>query len=344
MEVSFRSGERKELDLPPTPNAKIMRQAILNFPQQFKTGLKAAQEVEVQKEVDKIVICGMGGSALPANLLITYLPQLEIPVYIPRNYDLPPTDQNTLVICISYSGNTEETISCFNQALQKDLQPIAITTDGELKRLAEQEDLPMAEIPSGIQPRQATGYLFSALLKVLGNCEVISDPDSDLTEAAQSLKPESLEPRGKSIARNLVNKIPIIYASERYKTLARIWKIKFNENSKSMAFWNYFPELNHNEMVGYENMNQQISSDKLQLLMLKDEQDSPEILKRMRLTQDLLEERGINTEVIDIEGNSRLEKIFNNLILSDWATYHLANQYGIDPEPVEMVEDFKDKL
>lgn len=329
-----------------------MKQAILDFPQQFKKGLKAAQEVEVEKEVSSVVICGMGGSALPANLLLTTYPELKTPIYISRNYDLPRTDPDTLVICISYSGNTEETISSYNKARNKNLEPLAITTDGTLKQLAERSDLPVAVIPenspagrasSSIQPRQAVGYQYSALLKILSNCGVISDPESELLQAADNLKPEQLEDQGQQLADQLANKLPIIYASDSFKALARIWKIKFNENAKSLAFWNYFPELNHNEMTGFEQAAKQLDPEQLQILMLN-HQENPKTLKRMELTKELLQERGISVNEIKIEGSSVLEKTFNSLLLSDWTTLHLAQRYGIDPEPVPIIEDFKDQL
>ncbi len=320
-----------------------MKQAILDFPQQFETGLEAARDVENDQEGSKVIICGMGGSALPANLLITYKPALESPVYIPRNYNLPPqTDENSLVICISYSGDTEETLSCYKQALEKDLQPLAITTNGTLKQLAKKNNLPVAEIPSGIQPRQAIGYQFSALLQVLNNCGIVSDPEPALLQLSGDLKPEELEQEGKKLAEQLTNKLPIIYAPEKFKALARIWKIKFNENAKNMAFWNYFPELNHNEMAGFEQAEKQISPKQLQVLMLQ-EQDNDKISKRMKLTKQILKEKGIDTKNIPLEGNT-LEKIFNALLLSDWTTFYLAQQYGVDPEPVPIIEDFKKQL
>ncbi|MEF8846993.1 MAG: bifunctional phosphoglucose/phosphomannose isomerase [Candidatus Paceibacterota bacterium] len=319
-----------------------MKQAVLDFPQQFQVGLEAAQGVEVSKEFSNIIICGMGGSALPANLLITYKPELELPLYIPRNYELPPqTDEDSLVICISYSGNTEETISCYKQALAQDLTPLAITTGGELKELAEENNLPVAKIPSGIQPRQAVGYQFSALLQILNNCGIVSKPD--LLHLEQDLEPQELEQQGKDLAKLLTNKLPIIYSSERFKALARIWKIKFNENAKSMAFWNYFPELNHNEMTGFELAEKQVDPEKIQVLILKN-QEKEKIAERIKLTKQLLNKREINTKIIPVEGETLLTKVFNSLLLSDWTTYYLAKQYGVDPEPVPIIEDFKEQL
>jgi len=321
-----------------------MKQAILNFPQQFEAGLKAAEEVKNSQAGKNIIICGMGGSALPANLLITYKSDLETAVYIPRNYSLPPqANQDSLVICISYSGNTEETLSCYRQAVEKGFEPLAITTGGELKELAEENNLPIAEIPSGIQPRQAIGYQFSALLQILNNCGIVSNQKANLSRLENNLQPKELEQQGKELAEELTNKLPLIYSSEKFKILARIWKIKFNENTKSMAFWNYFPELNHNEMTGFEEIKKQIDPEQLRVLMLKD-QENDKISKRMELTKQLLKEHNVQTREIPIEGNSLLEKLFNSILLSDWTTFYLAKKYGVDPEAVPIIEDFKEQL
>ncbi len=137
----------------------------------------------------------------------------------------------------------------------------------------------------------------------------------------------------------LLGKIPIIYSSQKYKTLAYIWKIKFNENSKIPAFWNYFPELNHNEMVGYTNPNKI-----LHILILKDRDDHPKIIKRMGLTAELLKKKSVKVEFIEIAGKNIWEKILNNLILADWTSYYLAILKSADPTPVLMVEEFKKKL
>lgn len=332
-----------------------MKQAILDFPEQFKTGLEAAQEVGNSQATSNIIICGMGGSALPANLLITYLKtrrkkllaegKHNFPaIYISRNYNLPPqVGQDSLVICISYSGDTEETLSCYRQALDQDLFPLAITTGGQLQQLAQENDLPVAKIPSGIQPRQAIGYQFSALLQILHNCGIVAEQKNNLLALEDILQPQQLQEQGKKLSEELTNKLPLIYAPEKFKALARIWKIKFNENAKSMAYWNYFPELNHNEMTGFEQAAKQVDPEQLRVLMLKEEGNS-RMNKRMQLTKQLLQEHNIKTKEIALEGGTLLEKIFNSVLLSDWTTFYLAKQYGIDPEAVPIIEEFKKQL
>lgn len=332
-----------------------MRQVILDFPKQFREALEFTKDVEAKGRFKNIVICGVGGSALPANLLITTLTSeveryrltsevkhaASLPIYVHRSYGLPAqVNNNSLIVCISYSGNTEEAVSSLEEAIKRNLKAATITTGGKLKSLAETNNLPLILVPAtGIQPRCATGYLFTSLIKLLSNSGVIPDKSREFLEVAQKLKPLELETQGEDLAKNLVGKIPLVYASDKFKALARIWKIKFNENSKVLAFWNYFPELNHNELVGYTNL-----QGKFHVIILRDKDDHPRILKRMEITSNLIKSKGAEVTTMDIPEGGLLFKIFSTLILGDWASYYLALEYGVDPTPVVMVEDLKSKL
>ncbi|MDD5433511.1 MAG: SIS domain-containing protein [Candidatus Pacebacteria bacterium] len=228
-----------------------MKQVILNFPQQFAKGIEAAKHAKIEGVFDNLIVCGVGGSALPGSLLLD-MADLPFPVFIHRNYGLPAiANEKSLIICISFSGNTEETLSAFQEALIKNLKPIAITTGGKLQELAQQNNLPAAIVPNDcLQPRFGTGYLVCALIKILENCGLAKGISQEILKTANSLKPENFETKGTDLAKKLTDKIPVVYASSQYKSVAKIRKIKINENSKIMAFRNYFPELNHNDMVG----------------------------------------------------------------------------------------------
>ena len=317
-----------------------MRKTILNFPKQFKEGIESAKDIKIEGRFKNIIICGMGGSALPADLLVIFFNDLKLPVYIHRSYNLPPqATKESLIICISFSGNTKETISAFKEAQERKLKVAAVTAGGELAKSAKKYNTPLVFLPSvKIQPRWAIGYLFGALVKVLSNSGIIEDNSDEILKIAEKLKPLELETQGKSLAKKLVGKIPLVYASNKFKSLARIWKINFNENSKIMAFWNYFPELIHDEIVGYSNLKN------FHVIILRDSDDHPKILKAMDLTADLLKQKGIEVDFVELEKKNVLEKVFNNLILSDWVSYYLAKEYKIDPTPVEIVEEFKKKL
>ncbi len=322
-----------------------MRQVIIDSADQLKEGLTLAENIKIDGDFKNIVICGMGGSALPADIL-NITTNLEIPVYIHRGYNLgEKTNEHSLVICISYSGNTEETLSAINEAINRKLKVIGISSNGEIETVCKKNTIPFVKIPAGIQPRCAIGYIYSALIKVLINCNITKDISSEIIEASQKVKEisNSLEVEGKKLAKKLLKKVPVIYSSENFKDLAKIWKIKFNENSKTPAFYNYFPELNHNEMVGYGGL-KRLGFKNFHVIILQDVSDHPRILKRIKLTADLIRKNGAKVEIVAIQSGSVLFKIFSTLLLGDWVSYYLALENKIDPTPVQIVEEFKGQM
>lgn len=316
-----------------------MRKDILAFPKQFRVGLESAKNIKIQGQFDGVLICGMGGSALPGDVLSIWLQahKIGLPLYIHRNYGLPyQADERHLIICISYSGNTEETLTAFREAESRGFKIAAIASGGKLTQLCKKYRIPIALIPKGYQPRVALGFQFAALIKILVNCGIIRNNLEIISDLEKSLKPKSLEARGKKLAKKLKDRIPIIvYSSERLKGLARIWKIKFNENAKIPAFSNHFPELNHNEMIGFSNRGQS------SVIILRDRVDHPRIQKRMKLLSQMLKKRGFPVDFIDIQGKDVLYKIFSTVILGDWVSYYLALEYKVDPTPVKLNDEFK---
>jgi len=260
------------------------RQIILDFPRQLEDALKFSKNVKIEGTFDNIIICGLGGSALPGNVLACWLSQSNISaptIHIHRDYGLPiQIKEGSLIVCISYSGNTEEALSSLEDALMKNLTVACITTGGKMQKICEDNNLPWIKIPTGLQPRMALGYQFIALLRLLSNSGAIPDTADEIIETANLLKAEKLEKEGKKIAQKLKGKIPLVYASNSFKALARIWKIKFNESSKTPAFFNYLPELNHNEMVGFTNIPK---GAKLHILIIRDKNENPRNSKRMDL-------------------------------------------------------------
>ncbi|MBI2625030.1 MAG: bifunctional phosphoglucose/phosphomannose isomerase [Candidatus Nealsonbacteria bacterium] len=325
-----------------------MRKMILEIPKQFGTGLDSAKDVKVQGNFDALTLCGMGGSSLAGDILRIWLKDSRIgmPIFSNRDYGLPHfVDLTHLVVINSYSGNTEETLSSFNDALKKNLKIAVITSGGKLENLCRKNRVPFAKIPSGLPPRISLGLQFAALMKILVNCGMIQNSLESVLDLGLCLKPKKFEASGKRLAEKLANKVPIVYASERLKYLAKIWKIKFNENSKIPAFHNYFPELNHNEMVGFGRVSDsQPSISNFHILILRDKSDHPRNLKRMRLTAEILKSRGIKSEFIDVYGKNILQKVFSNIILSDWVSYYLAINYKVDPSPVKINDEFKKKM
>ncbi|MDO8583419.1 MAG: bifunctional phosphoglucose/phosphomannose isomerase [bacterium] len=327
------------------------RQFILTSPSQFEVGMSLAKNIKVKEEIKNIVVCGMGGSALPANLLRTYCNSLSktnsgnkpFGIFINRYYSLLQESYmpNTLNIISSYSGTTEETISCLEEAKKNNLPFVGLSSGGNIEELCKKYGAPHMKLPipfPNFQPRMGTGYFFGAMLQLLVNQGLMPDTSSELLSLAKKLNGEmgNLEQKGMELAKKLKGKTPVIYASQQYKPVAMVWKIKVNENAKTPAFWNFFPEANHNEMVGFTN-----PQAKFFIIMLKDLQDNPKNLKRYETTAGLLKEKGIESEILEMQGDNAFYKIFSSISLADWTSYYLALEYGQDPTPVDMVENLK---
>ena len=322
----------------------MMRDAIQNFHTQFAYEPKIENGGGlslVKKGLDYsiFIIAGMGGSHLAGGLLKTRKPKLPIHIY--NDYDLPfiPNKANTLVIASSYSGNTEETVSAFEEARKRNVPIIAIATGGKLLELAKQYVAPYIEIPpTGIQPRSALGYGAKAFAHAMGETHLLQE----LTEVGGLLKPQDFEEEGRELAGRLKGYVPVIYASRRNLSIAYNWKIKFNETGKIPAFYNVFPELNHNEMTGFEvQESSRHLSERFYFIFIKSRDDHPRIQKRMVILEKQYKERGLNIEVLAVQGKSPFHALFSSLMLADWSALYTAEEYGLESEHVPMVEEFK---
>lgn len=325
-----------------------MEKIILDFPKQFKLGITAAKDIKIRNKFKGVVVCGMGGSALPGDILAIWLEAYEIglPFYIQRDYGLPYfADQDYLIICISYSGNTEETLVAFQEAQREKLPVVAISSGGRLAELCRKNKVPLAKVPSGIAPRFAVGYQFGALMKILSNAGIIKNELKELLALERNLQPRKIKSQGKELAKRLVNKVPVIYSSASKKSLAKIWKISFNETAKMLAIANYFPELSHNEIVGFWKINEtQIENKKIGVIILRDRADYSQILKQMEVIKGIIKKEGVGVEFIDLKGKDILEKVFSNIILAFWTAYWLAIKCKVDPIRTKTIEEFKKRL
>ena len=331
-----------------------LRNMILESPKQFGTGFEIAKGIKVPGQFRSIMISGMGGSALPANLFRIYLHALfrtdepsvqPLPIYQNRSYGLPPESYHECLnfIC-SYSGNTEETIASFEEALEHKLPCIVLSAGGKLETMAKEHGIPHVKLPipfDNFQPRVGTGYFFGAMFQILVNQGLVPDTTAELLREAEGILAdmERIEAAGKALAQKIAGKTPVIYSTTQFKSVAMVWKIKFNENAKTPAFWNFFPELNHNEMVGWT-----LPQGKFIVLILRHEETHAQNLKRFDITAKLLREKGVDVEILDMEGETVYSKIFRSIALGDFTSYYLALEYGQDPTPVEMVEKLKKLL
>jgi glucose/mannose-6-phosphate isomerase len=312
---------------------------MLDLPRQIEEASELANNITIPGPFDNIVILGMGGSALPGEFLSSYA-DLPVPLIICKEYELPKVVRSkSLVFAISYSGNTEEIVLTFREARRRGAKLVAIASGGKIEEIATREGVPFVKVPSGIQPRAALPYLFFPVLSVLHNAKILPFPEDAVKEMIVALRNPSYMDRAKALAEKLVDKIPLVYSSQKFKAVAYKWKINFNENSKTHAFYNVFPELNHNEMVGYTKL-----SGNYHTIILQDESDLPRVKERIKLTKNIIASKGIDTTIIEVTGNSHLARMFSALHLGDLTSYYLADLRNVDPEPVEVVEDFKKRL
>jgi|SRR3989338_1325125 len=317
-----------------------MRNAVLNFNKQFDFEPEIENK-ENLKNKDIFLVAGMGGSHWAADIIQTLNPAINIVIH--SDYDLSSFPENmlnsALIILSSYSGNTEETLSVLAEALERKFAVAAISVNGKLAELASINAIPYVRMPdTGIQPRSALGFSIRAMLKVMRQNKLLDESKF----LSNKLDPASLEGEGKNLAKLLRGKIPVIYSSATNRSVAFNWKIKFNETGKIPAFANVFPELNHNEMTGFDvKKNTEELSRNFHFIFLKDESDHTKISKRMEIAEKLYSDRGLAVTALDLKGDSKMEKIFSSLVLADWAAYYTADNYGLEPEQVPMVEEFK---
>lgn len=325
-----------------------MIQVIDDFPAQCEEALVLGKNIKIEEEIDNIIICGMGGSAVAGDLLEAYFKFLKSPVkkinkleiHVKRGYEPPQvTNKKSLVFIVSYSGNTEETISCFKKAHALGAKIIAISSGGEIADLAVKNNVPYIKIPSGIPPRLALGYSFFPMLNVLSNSELIDVDMNAVKKAVISLSPEKMKEEAQKLAQKLVGKIPLIYSSDYFSFIARYWKNNFNENGKIHAFWNFFSELDHNEIVGYTNMQA-----KFYTIIIQDSSDNIKVQNRMKLTKQLIEEKEGECMILNIKGKTFIGKALSTMMLGMYVSYFLALEYKMDPTPVGIIEDLKKEL
>jgi len=329
---------------------------IVNFYSQIAEGIKIGQGADLgvlpEKSFSNIVLAGMGGSAIGGDLLRSFLKtELKMPFIIHRNYNLPDfAGENSLVICSSYSGGTEETLSAFRTALDKGCTILCISTGGKLTDLARENEIPVIKIPSGMMPRAALGYSFTPLLLAFGRLNLCKDYSDDLGMCSKMLNDwskdylfESSSNAAYELAARLTGKIVVIYSGPDYfDTVALRFKGQIGENSKQLAFCNVFPEFNHNELVGWELA--PAITDKYMVLILRDIDDHYQVARRMDIVGRILKNKGVEVQELFSKGKNLLSRIFSQIQMADFASYYLALINQRDPTPIDLIELLKKEL
>lgn len=323
-----------------------MIEIIDDLPGEVKEAIELGASSNIAfKNIKKVCIAGMGGSSIGGELLVSLSYRFsKIPFFIVRDYNLPKfVDSKTLLIIVSYSGNTEETLSFFEQAKGSN-NILCISSNGVLEDQAKKEKIPLLSIPKGYPPRGAIAYLFFPILEILRKSKIMNIKKDSLKDTIEILEEnkDTAKTWAEEVSGKLKEKLPFIYSIYDFRTVARRWSTQINENSKSLAHWAVFSELDHNELVGWENPKEILK--RTFIFILRERDGDKRINKRIEITSELIKE--FSGEIVNVyaDGDSQLAKIFSLIQKGDYLAYFLARAYKVDPLPVKRIQELKRRL
>jgi len=337
---------------------KIDKSGMLSFcvkaPEHYGEAAKLAKTVSISyAKPQTVIVAGMGGSAIGGELLKDWArDRIAVPFEVNREYSLPAyANKNTLVFVVSYSGETEESLSVFLDAIKRKCMTVCISSGGKLLEFAEKLNVPYLRVPSGMPPRAALPYLFAPLPVILEKIGLVSDVREEISEAIKILKRVSDENSpekpvsdnfSKTLASNISGTVPVVYGFGIYRAVAQRFKQEFNENSKVPSKWEFFPELDHNEIVGWEAAKNLAKHFSVILIRGKDEPD--EIRRRIEATKELMCGESVKVFEVWSMGKSRLARMLSAILIGDFTSVYLAVLRGIDPTPVKTIALLKEKM
>jgi glucose/mannose-6-phosphate isomerase len=307
------------------------------------------------KDIKQVVIAGMGGSAIGADLLVSYIASLSLmPVSVHRDYGLPlfARGKDTLIICSSHSGNTEETLDAFDAALRAGCRIIVVCTGGELAKRAKANDVPVWTFDHAGQPRAAVGFSFGLLLAMFQRLGFIPDQTSEIEDALnamnriqQHLRAEvnTAKNPAKRYAGQLMGRWVTVMGAGLLTTVARRWKGQLNEVAKAGANFEFLPEADHNTLAGTINPQETLNAHTM-TLFLRAPSDHPRNRLRSDLTRKAFMLEGLNTDHVDGRGNTPLAHMWTLILFGDYMAYYLAMGYGVDPTPIKALVEFKEAM
>ncbi len=340
-------------------DSKNMLEEINTLPDQLQTAWKLGQKQSLpkKKHIERVIICGMGGSAIGADLLAAFTESTcPIPIVVHRDYGLPAWAHGpeTLVIASSHSGNTEETLDSFAVALEKKCSLVAVTTGGKLSEMAAQENIPLVVFTHPGQPRAAVGHSFGLLLAIMVKMGILGDPnelDNNISSTIEEMKnqqekflvnvPVAKNP-AKRMAGQLMGRWVNVFGAGILAPVARRWKTQINEIAKSGAGFEILPEADHNTLAGLVNPEEVLT--RTFSLFLHSSFDHPRNRLRLEFTRKEFMIEGMNTDAHTAMGSTSLSQIWTTLHFGDYTAFYLAVAYGVDPTPVDVLENFKKSL
>jgi len=290
-----------------------------------------------------LAVCGMGGSAVGADLAVAAIgPRATAPIRTVRGYDVEPwLTPDTLVLCASYSGSTEETLAAFEAAGAAGAPRVALTTGGELAERARAEDVPVIGVPSGMQPRAAVVYMTVGALECAAACGAAPSLREEVEGSAEVLGGLADDDEPSRLAEALVGTVPVVHGAGLTAPVARRWKTQLNENAKVAAFASELPEANHNEIEGWAWGRERAP---LSAVFLASPDLHPRVHRRLELAQAALGERGVPTLRVEARGDTGVARVLSLVMLGDLATVRLAERMGVEATPVDSIDAFKRSL
>lgn len=324
-----------------------MQAYIEKFPsdmkEAFEIGSKAVKSFDTKK-VDRVLIIGLGGSGIGGRICQNLVfDSCSTPISLVNNYDLPAwVNSTTLVIAVSYSGNTEETLNAYNQATEKGCQIACITSGGSLAEKAKIDGANIVLIPGGQPPRTSFGYNASQLFFILEAYGLLSQNFSGMLKPVAEIleqKSESIRTKASQIAKGLADKLPVVYAPSNLEGVAIRLRQQINENAKMLCWHHVLPEMNHNELVGWADEHLNIG-----VIFLYSDRDHPKVETRRKLTRDILKKKVNACFEIQAQGDTAMEQAYYLIHLGDWISFYLAEIRDVDPIEIDVIDYLKSEL
>ena len=334
-----------------------MYSVLCDWPGQAKTGMDVGNAVPLGgidgSSLANMLVCGMGGSAIGGDVLRVFAEaQGRIPIAVNRGYTLPGyVGARTLVVVMSYSGNTEESLASYAEARRRRAQVVVVTSGGTLLDRAEADGVPAAIIPGGLAPRCALGYLFFPLLMIAARLDVIDIEQSALQAVLATLEAATREyadhddahNKAIDIAERMRGRLPVLYGAQTgLDAVLMRWRCQIEENAKMLSYSNVFPEMNHNEIVGWEQNPDLLR--RVAVIVLHDRGDHPQIRKRISVTMDIIRPHAAEIIEIHADEDQPLARILGLICLGDWVSFYLAMTSAVDPYPIVNIDRLKKAL
>lgn len=325
----------------------MMDQLIAEFTKQLAEARAIGKELNLNIDTEKIknvLVCGLGGSGIGGKLISQlFIEDFKVPFQVVNDYFIPEyVDENTFVVVSSYSGNTEETLEAFDKSIKRGTQILAITSGGEVERRCQEKNIQCIKIPGGHPPRAALAYSLVSQMYVFSSLGMVRTPvDQDLENAIALIdqKSEDIKSRASEVAKNIGNKTPIIYADAKIEALAIRCRQQINENAKTVCWHHVFPELNHNELVGWGH-----GFENGIVLVLRTKNLYPRTQKRMDITKEIITGKNVDWHYLDADGGSLIEEFLYLIHLVDWISFYLAEIKQCDPVEVKVIDRLKSEL